>query len=447
MSLLFTRTVFPSSRSMKMSHTEVTWCVGTADLLGAMIRTLFVAVLLIVCLFPAKSTADAASRGFAGTHERDRVAVITPGDGAGARNPPSRVCETKQFASPPSRDADKAGSKPSLAKPVSDVAMKFTRLSVKDPGAGNIEAVSFLIPAGWKAEGGVKWYPNLAIQANLLMKISNPRTGASIEFLPAQRFSWPTATVVSIPQGANYLGNIIWPPIYDAPEFIRTMYESGPLRRLQGARMLKTEKFPKVAAELSQFHRSQVQCVRVRYEYQDGEQPWEEDVYITLIYTTTQIGTYWTSVGTYSFRAPRGQLDRFTPVMNTTINTYRLTPEWYGYLMYVRQLFNDRMAQGIRDAGAISQAVTRNTAEIRKMYEDSYRKANESQDRISRNYSEYIRGVETYRNPYEDRPIQLPSGYDGVWVNRSGEYLLSNQSGFNPNEGSTTEWRRMQRSP
>jgi hypothetical protein len=113
--------------------------------------------------------------------------------------------------------------------------------------------------------------------------------------------------------------------------------------------------------------------------------------------------------------------------------------------MYVRKLFMDRMAQGIRNAGRISDTITRNTAEIGKMYEDSYRKANESQDRISRNYSEYIRGVETYRNPYEDRPIQLPSGYDGVWVNRSGEYLLSNQPGFNPNAGSTTEWRRMEK--
>ncbi len=115
--------------------------------------------------------------------------------------------------------------------------------------------------------------------------------------------------------------------------------------------------------------------------------------------------------------------------------------------MYVRKLFLDRTAQGIRNAGIISEAISRNSAEIRQMFEDSYNRANQSQDRISRAFSEYMRGVETYRNPYEDRPIQLPSGYDGVWVNRSGEYLLSNQSGFNPNAGSTAEWRRMERSP
>ena len=113
----------------------------------------------------------------------------------------------------------------------------------------------------------------------------------------------------------------------------------------------------------------------------------------------------------------------------------------------MRTSFLEAVYVTLVNAGILSEAISRNSAEIRKMSEDSYLKANQSQDRISRSHSEYIRGVETYRNPYEDRPIQLPSGYDGLWVSRSGEYLLSNQSGFNPNEGSTTEWRRMKRSP
>jgi hypothetical protein len=172
---------------------------------------------------------------------------------------------------------------------------------------------------------------------------------------------------------------------------------------------------------------------------------WEEDVYVTLVHSPSQTGAFWSGYA-HSFRAHRGQLDRLTPVMNTTVNTQRRSPEWFGYYMYVRKLFVDRNIQGVRNAGIISEAISRNNAEIQKMFEDSYRQANQSQDRISRSYIEYIRGVETYRNPYEDRQIQLPSGYDGVWVNRSGEYLLSNQSGFNPNEGSNTGWQRMQRS-
>ncbi len=89
------------------------------------------------------------------------------------------------------------------SKLASGAVLKFTRLAIMDPGANNIEAVSFLIPAGWKAEGGIQWLPDYFILANLLMKITDPRTGAAIEFLPSRYFTWlPT---VSMPQGANYL--------------------------------------------------------------------------------------------------------------------------------------------------------------------------------------------------------------------------------------------------
>ncbi len=133
--------------------------------------------------------------------------------------------------------------------------------------------------------------------------------------------------------------------------------------------------------------------------------------------------------------------------MNTTVNTMRFTPEWFANYNYTQQLFTERMRQGIRDAGALSAHIAQNTAEIRQIFAESYNRSCESQDRMARSFTEYIRGVETYRDPYQDRPVQLPSGYDQVWVSRTGEYILSNQAGFDPNSGSNTEWRRVQRTP
>src|SRR5512139_1519237 len=206
-----------------------------------MMRMFFRSILLILCLVLFTSGANTATHEFAGKYERDRPRETVSRGIIGTPNSPLRVCETKRPADPPQRDAGKAGTKSSTTKTASGVAMKFTRLSVIDPLAGNIEAVSFLIPAGWKAEGGVQWYPNHAIQANLLMKIVDPQTGAAIEFLPAQWFSWPAAMVVPMPQGSNYLGQIIWPPIYDVPEFIRTFYFSSALARLQNSKIVADE--------------------------------------------------------------------------------------------------------------------------------------------------------------------------------------------------------------
>jgi hypothetical protein len=258
-----------------------------------------------------------------------------------------------------------------------------------------------------------------------------------------------TQMVVPMQPGTNYLGNILYQPIVDVAQFIHVFYVPAALRQLQNATIVGREDLPKVAAQVAQMSGGQTtaRAGRVRYAYQIGSRPWEEDVYVTLVYTPYPLGTLWSVTSAYSFRAPKGLLDRLTPVMNTMVNTLRLSPDWYGGYMYVQKLFYDRMNQGIRDARAISETITRNSEEIRKMFCDSYRQRSESQDRISRSFSEYIRGVETYRNPYEGRPVQLPSGYNNVWTNRLGEYILSDQAGFNPNVGSNVEWRRLERSP
>ncbi|UCF20121.1 MAG: hypothetical protein JSU87_01555 [Gemmatimonadota bacterium] len=66
-----------------------------------------------------------------------------------------------------------------------------------------------------------------------------------------------------------------------------------------------------------------------------------------------------------------------------------------------------------------------------------------SQDRLSREFSEYIRRVETYVDPVAGRDVQLPSAYDEAWVSSSGEYILSNNPNLNPNVGSNQSWERM----
>jgi hypothetical protein len=322
--------------------------------------------------------------------------------------------------------------------------VKFTRLSVKDPGINNIECVSMLIPAGWTTEGGVQWFPDYAILANLLMRITDPQSGAMIEFLPIQHFTHIANPVVPMQPGQNYMGMIVWEPITDIPRFVQTFYMPQVLQHLQHARQLSQENLDKVAATYAQAYGLQhVKCGRVRYEFDHAGQTWQEDVYVTITYTPWEMGTLWSVPSAYSFRAPKGKLDAMTPQMAATVNSMRLNLDWFAGYQYVQKLFNDRMAGSIRDARAISDTITRNSEEIRRMYSDSYRRQSESQDRISASFSEYVRGVETYKNPFEDRPVQLPSGYNDAWVNARGEYILSNSAGFDPNVGDTTEWRRM----
>ncbi len=326
-------------------------------------------------------------------------------------------------------------------------SMTFTRLSIHDPGINNIEAISFLVPKGWTHDGGIQWFHDYSILANLLMKISDPRTGAQIEFLPIQNFTFLTNPTFPLERGANYMGNIVWEPLEDAGTIIQAFYADKVMPQLKGVSPLKQDSLDKIAQQIVQASggRSQARATRLRYAYHFNGQPWEEDVYITATYSPYPLGTLWSVNNAYAFRAPSGQLDKLTPIMNTTVTSARLSQDWFSGYCYVQKLFNNRMNQDIKNATELSKTITRNNEEIRKLYADVYKERNDSQDRINASFGEYIRGVDTYKNPYEDRPIQLPAGYKDAWVNRAGEYILSEQQTYDPNVGSTNEWRRMDR--
>ncbi|MBX3402058.1 MAG: hypothetical protein KF699_01470 [Phycisphaeraceae bacterium] len=354
---------------------------------------------------------------------------------------------------PPANPLDKnPDAKPAL--PV-EGALKLKRLSIKDPGINNIEAVSFLIPEGWKHEGGITWMHDYSILANLLLKITDPATGAQVEYLPMQNFSWIDNPPFPMQNFSNYMGNLIHPPIRDAAAFVRTMYMPQALPHLQRAKQVEVERLEKVeqqyAAAVAQAPaggQASVYSGRVRYEYEREGKVWEEDVYIFLSYYTGQGMTIWSVSSAYSFRAPKAAdggsgLDKAAPVLTTITNTARVSQDWFSGYMYVSQLFRDRQMQGIRDATRLSRMISENAEHTRQLYAQAYADRNASQERINRSFGEYIRGVETYTNPYESREVQLPAGYTDAWVNPQGEYLLIGPGGHDPNVGSTVEWRRM----
>jgi hypothetical protein len=323
--------------------------------------------------------------------------------------------------------------------------VKFVRFSVHDAEVNNIEAFSILVPEGWKCSGSVVWDPNFLVQANLRLRITDPQSGAEIEYLPAQYYVFQPGAVIPQQPGGNSMGAIVWQPITDLEQYMRTMYVPQPLPELQDATRIGQQEMPKIAALLQQAsgNQSQAKSGRVRFAYSVNGQPWEEDVYLTLVYTPAPGVTMWNVQSASVVRAPKGQLDRMTPLMMSILCTERTNQDWFSALMYVRDLFHQRMMGAIQDAGALSQRIAQNGEEIRQMYSDSYKNLNESEDRIDQSFSETIRGVSTYANPYEERPVELPSGYNDAWVNSNGEYILSNQAGYDPNVGATTEWRRM----
>lgn len=337
------------------------------------------------------------------------------------------------------------GSGPQQSAAPGASVVKFNRISVHDDQMNNMEAFSVLVPEGWNEEAGVNWEPTLLELACLQLKVTDPQSGAELQFLPPQKYVYMPNPVMPLQEGANYMGSIVGAPITDLDQYVRTAYAPQVLPELQDASVTSRQELSNFAAAVQQAYGdpSQVKSEKIRYQCTRDGQPWEEDVYLTLVYTPTESVTLWEVYSASVFRAPKGQLDTVTPLLTSVSQSTRLNPDWFGGLMYVRDLFMKRNMDAIHDAGAISQTISQNSDEIRQEYSDSYKKAQDTNDKINQDFSETIRGVNTYSNPYEDRPVELPSGYNDAWVNANGQYILSNQSGYDPNVGGTTEWKRM----
>ena len=61
------------------------------------------------------------------------------------------------------------------------------------------------------------------------------------------------------------------------------------------------------------------------------------------------------------------------------------------------------------------------------------------------NWSQTMRGTETYVDPSSGTPVELPAHFDTVWTNSLGEYALVLTPGVNPNQVLSGTWTRMQK--
>jgi hypothetical protein len=87
--------------------------------------------------------------------------------------------------------------------------------------------------------------------------------------------------------------------------------------------------------------------------------------------------------------------------------------------------------------------ISQTRSEIRDSARRSYEERQTEEARIRQGFRPYVRGVEEYMDPRQDRPVELPAGYRRVWASPQGEYLLTDDVSFDPNELFEADWRRL----
>ena len=337
--------------------------------------------------------------------------------------------------------------------------MKLVQLLDRNGFEKPLPSASLLVPAHWQADGATQW--NIKDYCNTVLtsfKAEAP-DGHAFEVFPEFNWKWAdntTALKLDFAQkqqmGAHACD--VMPPMSAADYLRRNLVRARP-----GAQIVSTEPLPKLLAGLQQQARAaerqaaqlglheqiRPDLVRARLKYDINGLAVEEWIVVktvTLGITGPFGVSYSCNATAIAERAPAGELDASQKLFDLILSTIRVNSEWQRRMTNNAQTMQQIELQGVRDRSAI---ISKNADEIRNIQRQGYDAQQQSQDRTYAQLSESVRGVETYRNPSSGETIELSNQFGNAWVNNRGEYLLSDQPGFDPSVALRENWTALER--
>ncbi|HEX8912378.1 MAG TPA: hypothetical protein VF796_08450, partial [Humisphaera sp.] len=329
----------------------------------------------------------------------------------------------------------------------------------------NQTAATVLIPADWRLDGGVVWRWNAFYPVALRVEVANPKGLERLAQYPdllmvdgIRESSYQSALVAgpevaaraaaAWPEGSNYMGSEVRRLTRDPASVVTQLFVPRSRPDLARARVAGAQELPEVAkaaeAKLGDLPGRWCRVARVRFAYDVNGSAVEEDLYCTVVgYPAGVPGVTFWNAEVVAYRAAAGTLDATMPLFMSVSRSAELDLKWYAGVLDVARQMQDGVRQGIEDAGRLSRYIAKRNDEVSQMIRRSYEDRQRANDRVSEQFGHYIRGTQRYTDPYDRRPVDLPSGYDHVYRNARGEYLMTNDALYDPNVALQEEWRRV----
>ena len=391
------------------------------------------------------------------------------------QNAPPAAAPPPSFGPPP---APAAGKKMEPAAAVTPPApldqghsyrMKMIKVMDQYGFEQPMVSASMLVPLDWQSQGSTTW--NVKDGCNTIqttLRATGP-DGRAYEVFPAFRWVWaddprPLQQVFAQKaQVGSHACDVIAP--MSAQDYLRRN-----LSRIRpNSQVVGFEPAPKMSENLQQqaqqieqgarqynmTKKVKADAIRARLRYSVDGKPVEEWIVAGTLITGTlgpsmnlQTGQL-TQAYSYSGvafmgadRAPQGQLDASQKFFELLASTYQVNPEWQAKVNGNALAIQKIEAKGVRDRNAIIAKSAEDTANIRKQGVEYQQR---TQDQTNQQFSQMMRGVETYQNPGTGEKVELDSNYGHAWVNNKGEYLLTDQIGYDPNVAfKDTGWTQLQ---
>lgn len=350
--------------------------------------------------------------------------------------------------------------------------MKAVQVIDQNGFAKPIPAMDLLTPAGWTFEGKVQWgnrgcFPDFAA---ISFHMQSPDGKIIIEGYPS--FSWQFVDNPSVqryliaenqqglkvglkpcpviqPQpAATVLTKIIVPHLRPGKD-IAAMETSADLDQFIKDR---TAEVQGRAGQNVQLHADEA---RARLKYDADGAPVEEWISAVSMAETSPSGDGRgghridnKAIMIMSMRAPAGQLEANERLLAAVRGSIHLEADWERqYLTMVDQLNTAQQQQRAARDEIIHQFQQQEIAAIQGVVANQQQGSNQAVHAET----QYLRGVETYRDPSTGRQLELDNKYGNAWLNSNGtDVILSEDPNLNPSsvqQGSWTPLQHVQASP
>ncbi len=348
--------------------------------------------------------------------------------GAQAQNPPPGPAQANISAA---------------ARPLPQGAHRVKRVEIIDRIGFEKPLVAFtlMIPADWQGEGGVVWGQNTGCggsgyNTNYSASSADGRSG--VQIIPSFSWVWnnfsgpgqsgcPFVQISSVQQYLQYLVSQTRPgaqiidfrPRADLVEPYKQLNSNMPMG---GGSEMRTwieagEVLISGNVNGAEIRETIAAIVYMNYSlFRDG----------TGMGPDMQVLSG-SAMPAYAMRAPKGQLDfTFAEMVRKTL---RIAPEWGRRITQHNAKISAANQKGARDR---SDVIAKTGSDILDMQMETWRNSNNSSDRMQRESSEAIRGVETYNDPYYGGTVELDQTYDNAWQLNDGSYVLTDDASFEP---------------
>jgi hypothetical protein len=386
-----------------------------------------------------------------------------------------------QPSTPPAPPQPPPASKSSASLPTTTTGgnvyrMKLVRIVDERGFEKPMTALTLLIPADWQFQGNVQYGQGTGCHANLVkltFRAVSPDNRVAVELFPGNTWQWADdPNMVNMMRASNQQmarfgasGCDVMAPM-TADAFLRQSVIPA-MRR--GARVMGSEPMPDASQTLQEEARQLQQAAakqgiranirtdvsRVRVSYALSGQPVEE--WFTAMTSSTSMAGPSFNVRTgqmgqtliYSntadhvlgLRAPQGQLDAQEKFFQLVLGTIRVDPQWQAR---VTQVIANLQAQDTKGAADRSAIITKAGQDMSKTIHDTYQNATTSREHSMAAWSQYMRGVQTFRNPNTGETVELSNQYDHAWAGPDNQFIVTDSANFNPNASLQGNWSRLE---